>query len=107
MPMPPWLVHTIDMQLLATEPQTRRFHFGSTALAHAAFVPTGVVTVMLGPLLPLLAAKWSLSDTQSGFFISAQFSGALVGTAASSFLLPLIGFARSMALGQVLMAIGV
>lgn len=106
MPMPPWLVPTTDMQLLATDPQTRRFHFGSTAMAHAAFVPTGIVTVMLGPLLPLLAAKWSLNDTQSGFFISAQFAGALVGTAASSFLLPAIGFGRSMAIGQVLMAIG-
>jgi fucose permease len=72
-----------------------------------AFVPTGIVTVMLGPLLPLLAAKWSLNDTQSGFFISAQFAGALVGTAASSFLLPRIGFGRSIAVGQVLMAIGV
>lgn len=85
----------------------RRFHVGSTAMAHLAFVPTGIVTVMLGPLLPVLAARWSLNDTQSGLFISAQFAGALVGTAASSFLLPRIGFARSIALGQVLMAIGV
>ena len=85
----------------------RRFHFSSTAMAHMAFVPTGIVTVMLGPLLPLLAAKWSLNDTQSGFFISAQFAGALAGTAASSFLLPRIGFGRSIAVGQVLMAIGV
>lgn len=85
----------------------RRFHFGSTDMAHMAFVPTGIVTVMLGPLLPLLAAKWSLDDTQSGFFISAQFAGALAGTAASSFLLPRIGFGRSIAVGQVLMAIGV
>ena len=85
----------------------QRFHFGSTAMAHMAFVPTGIVTVMLGPLLPLLAAKWSLNDTQAGFFISAQFAGALAGTAASSFLLPRIGFGRSIAVGQVLMAIGV
>ena len=85
----------------------RRFRFGSTAMAHMAFVPTGIVTVMLGPLLPLLAAKWSLNDTQSGFFISAQFAGALAGTAASSFLLPRIGFGRSIAVGQLLMAIGV
>jgi fucose permease len=95
------------MQLLAAEGQMRRFQFGSTAMAHMAFVPTGIVTVMLGPLLPLLAAKWSLNDTQSGFFISAQFAGALAGTAASSFLLPRIGFGRSIALGQLLMAIGV
>ena len=107
MPISHLLVHTTDMQLLRAEPQTRRFHFGSTALAHAAFVPTGIVTVMLGPLLPLLAAKWSLNDTQSGFLISAQFAGALVGTAASSLLLPAMKFGRSMAVGQILMAIGV
>src|SRR5215469_10678294 len=105
--MTPWLAHTTDMQLLAAEGRMRRFHFDSTAIAHMAFVPTGIVTVMLGPLLPLLAARWSLTDTQSGFFISAQFAGALAGTAASSFLVPRIGFGRSIALGQVLMAIGV
>lgn len=107
MRLTPWLVHTTDMQLLAAEPETRRLHFGSTAMAHLTFVPTGIVTVMLGPLLPVLAAKWSLNDSQSGFLISAQFAGALVGTAASSFLVPRIGFARSIAAGQVLMAIGV
>jgi len=38
----------------------------ATIAAHAAFVPCGLVTVLLGPLLPVLASRWKLNDTQSG-----------------------------------------
>lgn len=79
----------------------------STAMAHAAFVPTGMVTVMLGPLLPLLAARWSLNDAQAGYLITAQFLGSLLGTFASGLLLPRLGFRSSVAVGQILMALGV
>ncbi len=61
---------------------------------------------MLGPLLPLLAARWSLNDTQSGYLISAQFLGALAGTICSGFLLPRVGFRKCMGMGTLLMALG-
>lgn len=84
-----------------------RVPFGPTAIAYAAFVPTGMVTVLLGPLLPSLAARWSLSDTQSGYLVTAQFLGALLATLSSSILLPRLGFRWSIAIGQCLMALGV
>jgi len=96
-----------DMQLLTAESPVRRVPFSPKAMVHAAFVPTGMVTVLLGPLLPLLAARWSLSDAQAGYLISAQFMGSLVGTISSSLLLRRVGFRWSIAIGQVLMAFGV
>jgi len=46
--------------------QARCLHHNARAglvLLHLAFVLTGVVTTLLGPILPLLAAKWSLDDS--------------------------------------------
>jgi MFS transporter, FHS family, glucose/mannose:H+ symporter len=95
------------MQLSAVETQGGRVYSRLPLLTHAAFVPTGMVTVMLGPLLPGLAAKWSLTDTQAGYLITAQFLGALVGTISSSLALTRLGFRSSMTAGQLLMALGV
>ena len=96
-----------DMQISAVETPPGRARSNVHVIAHAAFVPTGMVTVILGPLLPLLAAKWSLSDTQAGYLITAQFLGALVGTVASGLFLARLGFRLSMAAWQILMALGV
>ena len=56
-------------------------------LLHAGFVVTGIFTVLLGPVLPLLAQRWSLSDSQTANFFTAQFGGLLAGVAVSSYLL--------------------
>jgi MFS transporter, FHS family, glucose/mannose:H+ symporter len=87
--------------------QARDSHRISTLLAHATFVPTGAITVLLGPLLPVLSAKWGLSDTRAGYLITAQFVGALVSTVTTSALVPRWGFRRTIAAGQILMAVGV
>jgi FHS family glucose/mannose:H+ symporter-like MFS transporter len=84
----------------------RVLSFRPEVIAYAVFVPTGIVTVMIGPLLPILAARWSLNDAQSGYLISAQFTGALLGTLLSSLLLPRFGFRWSIAAGQIVMASG-
>jgi len=39
----------------------------------------GMVTVMLGPLLPALAARWHIQDAQAGTLFTASFLGQLVG----------------------------
>jgi MFS transporter, FHS family, glucose/mannose:H+ symporter len=90
------------MQLSAA----RRLYFKPEAIVYVVFVPTGIVTVMIGPLLPILAARWSLNDAQSGYLISAQFIGALLGTLSSSLLLPRLGFRWTIAAGQILMSLG-
>ncbi|HTV59480.1 MAG TPA: MFS transporter [Verrucomicrobiae bacterium] len=56
-------------------------------LLHAGFIVTGIFTVLLGPVLPLLAQRWSLSDSQTAVFFAAQFGGLLIGVAVSSYLL--------------------
>jgi fucose permease len=76
------------------------------AVACALFVPTGLITVMLGPLLPTLSARWSLNDTHSGYLLTAQFVGSLLGTVLSGFVLLRIAFRWTMILGVLFMALG-
>ena len=54
--------------------------FGPTALWLAAgFILTGLGTVLLGPILPILLHQWQLTDAQGGILISAKFLGAFLG----------------------------
>jgi len=76
-----------------------------TAVLHAGFVLTGVVTTLLGPILPVLSAKWSLSDTQGGYLFVAQFFGSTAGVILSSYLISRLGHFRSLVAGYALMAI--
>lgn len=78
----------------------------SGAVLCAAFVLTGIVNTMLGPLLPTLSGHWGLSDTQGGEFFTAQFLASILGVLASSVLTPRRGPAVSLAAGFLLMAIG-
>jgi FHS family glucose/mannose:H+ symporter-like MFS transporter len=94
------------MPVSAIETPAPRLDFNTNLIVHAVFVPTGMVTVMLGPLLPLLAAKWSLDDSQAGYLITAQFIGSLLGTISSSVVLSRLGFRAAMIAGQLLMALG-
>ena len=48
-------------------------------LMHAVFVLAGLGTMLLGPILPLLAAQWHLRDSQLGLLLMAQFIGATLG----------------------------
>jgi len=78
-----------------------------TIVASSAFVLTGVVTTFLGPILPTLASRWALSDSQGGYFLATQFLGSILGVSISSMLLPRRGFRFSIALSYCLMAAGV
>lgn len=53
---------------------------------YAGFVLIGTVNTFLGPILPLLSEKWTINDTQGGYFLAAQSLGGMFGTFASSFL---------------------
>ena len=37
-----------------------------TALLHLNFLLTGIVMTFLGPMLPILASRWGMSDAVSG-----------------------------------------
>jgi fucose permease len=43
------------------------------------FAASGIVTVMLGPLLPSLIARWQLQDAQAGTLFTTFFLGQLTG----------------------------
>jgi MFS transporter, FHS family, glucose/mannose:H+ symporter len=75
-------------------------------LLHAGFVLTGVVCTMLGPLLPVLSARWALNDAHAGYFFSAQFSGSMLGVIGSSLLMARRAHRVSLLLGLGLMALG-
>lgn len=51
---------------------------------HATFVLAGLATMLLGPILPLLATRWHLRDSQSGLLVLAQFCGATLGGSTTS-----------------------
>jgi len=46
------------MEVTAPVKTHSRIRFSPNATAHALFVPNGVITVILGPLLALLSARW-------------------------------------------------
>ena len=78
-----------------------------SAVTHWGFVLTGVATTMLGPLLPALAAQWTLSDERAGYLFAAQFLGVLASTLGCVQLGRRVGFQEILAAGFGCMALGV
>jgi FHS family glucose/mannose:H+ symporter-like MFS transporter len=75
-----------------------------TLAANAAFVPIGVVTVLLGPMLPAFSARWSLNYSQAGSLFTAQFLASTVGVAISGILVSRWGFRFAINVGLIVMA---
>lgn len=73
----------------------------------AGFVGNGVFTVILGPILPALTAKWLLSDSQAGFFFTAQFCGSVLGVILYGLLARRFGPRFALIGGYALMGLGV
>jgi MFS transporter, FHS family, glucose/mannose:H+ symporter len=60
----------------------------STLLAapfYAGFIICGMATVLLGPVLPTLSARWSLTDLQAGSLFAVQFTASTVGAVLASY----------------------
>jgi fucose permease len=74
--------------------------------AQIAFLPTGILTTLLGPMLPLLIARWALNDTQAGNLFLIQFLSSLVGAQLSGVLLARLGYRPAFLSGLLLMAGG-
>ena len=51
----------------------------SLPLMHLCALLTGIGTLLLGPILPLLAGQWHLTDARSGLLVTAQFCGSVLG----------------------------
>jgi FHS family glucose/mannose:H+ symporter-like MFS transporter len=79
---------------------------GEWILLHLGFVAVGIITTLIGNVLPTFIREWSLTDSQAGFLIGAQFSGSTIGTLLTSLLLPRFGFGRVLGWGFVSFALG-
>jgi MFS transporter, FHS family, glucose/mannose:H+ symporter len=78
-----------------------------TLAAYGSFVPIGVATVLLGPMLPTLSARWALNYSQAGALFTAQYSASTCAVAASGVLVARRGFRFAIKVGLILMASGV
>lgn len=78
----------------------------TTLLVNAAFVLTGVMTTLLGPMLPVLSARWALNDTQAGYLFTAQFVGSMLGVGLSGLLVQHYGYRGGIVTGLGVMAVG-
>jgi fucose permease len=88
------------------QPQSKIRDARLTGFLHIEFVLTGAVNTMLGSILPLLAARWFLSDAQAGLLFTAQFGGSVCGVLASSFFTVRRGHRFCLGLGLGAMAVG-
>jgi MFS transporter, FHS family, glucose/mannose:H+ symporter len=89
---------------------TSRGLFSAKALtlsAHAAFVPIGIVTVLLSPLLPTLSTRWSLNYSQAGELFTAQFLASTGAVLLSGTLISRWGFRFAMKAGLLVIAVSV
>ena len=71
-----------------------------------AFLPTGILQTLLGPMLPILIARWALNDTQAGNLFLVQFLASLAGVQLSGLLLTHWGYRPAFLRGLLLMAGG-
>src|SRR3984893_6503900 len=72
-----------------------------------AFLPTGILQTLLGPMLPILIARWALNDTQAGNLFLVQFLASLAGVQLSGLLLRRWDSRPAFLWGLLLMACGV
>lgn len=78
-----------------------------TVILHVIFLLSGITTVLIGQVLPILAKHFSLSDLQVSYFFPAQFAGSLVGTFLTSRFAKRHDHFGATVLGTVLMAAGI
>lgn len=76
-------------------------------LLHFGFLACGIVTVLIGQILPILSVRLSINDAQAGYFFIAQFSGSLIGTFLTPALVKRVGFGSATAFGFLAMTIGI
>lgn len=86
------------------EPTRDRF---LNILLHAIFFLSGIATVLIGQVLPILAARFELNDLQSGHFFPAQLFGSLTGTFLTNWFAKMGRLVMASLIGSLLMAFGV
>jgi fucose permease len=92
------------MEALMDDIPTKRT---TNAIVHSGFIVAGVVTVILGPILPILIARWSMTDERAGLFFTLQFCGNLMGIASLGSLISRRGYGQTLGIGFSFIALGI
>ncbi len=88
------------MALIPNKPHALKYYL------YAGFFFIGIITVILGQILPALSSRISLNDNQSGYLFISQFTGSLLGVFLYSASIRKFGYLRTLFASFVLMAIG-
>jgi len=95
---------------MMTTAQTRepKIEFSKSLIlvAQFAFLPTGILNTILGPMLPHMIGRWSLTDAQAGNLFLIQFLSALLGVQLSGVLLSRFGYKPAFLGSLLCMALG-
>ncbi|MGB8751570.1 MAG: MFS transporter [Candidatus Sulfotelmatobacter sp.] len=94
------------MSSIQTRPVLLPISSAASVALHAGFAVTGVATTLIGPILPILIARLSLSDQRAGLFFTAQFCGSMAGVASIRWLIGR-GYRQAFVCGFILIAAGV
>lgn len=73
---------------------------------HLGFLLIGIITVLLGQILPILSRTLFLNDNQAGYFFIAQFAGSLIGVFLYNRGIKKIGHLKTLLIGFFLMSAG-
>jgi len=68
---------------------------------------TGMITTLLGPILPFLASRWRLDDSRSGLLFTVQFGASMAGVLLSGYILSRRGPRICLVIGYACMGVGV
>jgi fucose permease len=75
-------------------------------LLHLGFLLIGIITVLLGQILPILSARLTLNDREAGYLFIAQFVGSLSGTIFYNRMIKRFGYKKLLFGSFCLMAFG-
>ncbi len=74
---------------------------------HIGFFLSGIATVLIGQVLPILSTRFSLNDQQIAYLFPAQFAGSLAGTFLTNWFGKRDNFLFATLLGCLSMAFGI
>ena len=77
------------------------------ALLHIIFFLSGIAAVLIGQVLPIMSANFSLTDLQAGYFFPSQFAGSLIGSFATNSFGKRNDYIAATVIGGLAMAAGV
>jgi len=69
---------------MPSRPPPSRFESLPAAPFYIGLILSGIATVLLGPILPVISTRWLLTDAQAGSLFTSQFTASIIGAVLSS-----------------------